>query len=102
MSAVSAPGSGRFEAAHCAVPQSEISALRPYVAVPVNCWPGSRSLKAVPPLVRITKTRITTRVHAPTSRGRNLMPIASMPSRTALSRPRVPLPGPLSFRATAA
>ena len=76
MSAVSAPGSGRVEAAHCAVPVSEISAF--------GC--RARCLRPFHRLFAKTTTRSTTRdneVPAPT--GLAPMPIATMHSRNALS-----------------
>jgi len=92
MSAVSAPGSGRFEAAHCAVPVSEISADRLASTLP----------SAVPPLVRFERRQEARReTTSPARRGPHRMPIATMHSRNPLF-PRRAFSLALSSNATTA
>jgi hypothetical protein len=91
MSAVSAPGSGRFEAAHCAVPVSEISADRLAHTLP----------SAVPPLVRYDDKKHDERQQSPARRGPHRMPIATMHSRNPLF-PRRAFSLALSLNATTA
>ena len=92
MSAVSAPGSGRFEAAHCAAPKRTISAFGCHLPNDANARRTDRMI----PLVRERRRRTT---RDPCPRARALTNADRIPASRNLCACRpLPCPRPVSAR----